>query len=322
MKKIFSLKIDNVVIGLLVFATLVSGGVLASVRVKADNTTVVDEVTVMIPVACSIAGTISQGNEHTETLMPGSYESGIGITDVAVFCNDFAGFAVYAIGFSGTNGESTNRMVGANSGQLIATGTATSGDTSQWAMKLTKVTNPGGGAPDITYNPENLTILDNYDSSSYHAVPATYDKVLNYVAASGSSATDKTLGSKFQTTYAVFASAAQVADTYVGKVKYMLVHPATMTAGTYTVSYNANRGGGTMSSEAGLPNYEPHILAANTFTAPDNYVFAGWCTVQDNSQNPQTTCAGDSYVNQGTIPASTVAAGSTLNLYAYWQASQ
>ena len=29
MKKIFSLKIDNVVIGLLVFATLASGGILA-----------------------------------------------------------------------------------------------------------------------------------------------------------------------------------------------------------------------------------------------------------------------------------------------------
>ena len=41
-EKIFSLKIDNVVIGLLVFATLASGGILASVRVKADNTTVVD----------------------------------------------------------------------------------------------------------------------------------------------------------------------------------------------------------------------------------------------------------------------------------------
>ncbi len=325
MKKAFKLKIDNIIVGLLVFATLVAGGVLVSTKVKADNVTVVDEVTIMIPASCSMSGTISQGNEHTDTLMPGGYKAGIGTTDIQVFCNDFAGFAVYAIGFSGTNGEATNRMVGTNSGQMITTGTATSGDTSQWAMKLIKVTNPGGGAPDITYNPENLTILDNYDSSSYHAVPATYDKVLSYTAASGPATTDTKLGSKFQTTYAVFASAAQAADTYEGKVKYLLMHPATMEPGTYTLVYNKNGGGNssTMGNETVL-NYETHTLKKNTFGNPSGgYTFAGWCTIQDTTQTPQTTCKGMSYADQGVLPASPDPAAKPPNgqliLYAYWR---
>lgn len=325
MKKIVKLKIDNVIVGLLVFATLVSGGILASAGVKADDTTVVDEITVMIPAACSMSGTISQGNEHTDTLMPGEYKAGIGTTDVQVFCNDFAGFAVYAVGFSGTNGEATNRMVGTNSGQMITTGTATSGDTSQWAMKLIKVTNPGGGAPDITYHPENLTILDNYDSSSYHAVPATYDKVLSYTAASGPATTDTTLGSKFQTTYAVFASATQAADTYVGKVKYLLVHPATVVPGNYTLVYDKNGGTtGTMNSET-VSNLSTHTLANNAYGAPSGYSFAGWCTIQDTSataQNPQTSCRGMSYANGATLPASpdaSATSGGTFTLFAYWK---
>lgn len=324
MKRAVGLKINNVVIWLLVFAVLVSGGVLASARVKADgespaSTAVVDEITIMIPVACSMSGTISQGNEHTDTLMAGEYKANIGTTDMRVFCNDFAGFAVYAIGFSGDVDGGTN-MIGTDTGRTIPTGIDSTGSVSNWAMKVIKVGNPVSGDP-VTYNPDNLSITNGYDV--YHTVPNAYAKVANYEATSGSgpSTTDTTLGSKFQTTYAVSASASQGADTYVGKVKYVLVHPATMVAGLYAVVYNANGGSGTMTNDTQVYNYTEHILTANAYTAPSGYEFAGWCTTQDSSQTPQTTCSGTSYVDGGTIPASTVASGGTLTLYAYWKLS-
>lgn len=317
MKKIFSLKIDNVVIGLLVFATLASGGILASVRVKADNTTVVDEITVMIPVACSMSGTVTSA--HTDTVTAVSYTEDIGVTDLKVTCNDFNGFSIYAVGFT-DNTEGTTTMRGASSNLAIPTGVYHEGDTtSSWAMKLTKVTNPGGGDPDITYNPNILSITNGY--SDYNVVPSSLTQVAEYKdSGDGSSATDQTLGAHVQTTYAAYVSGSQAADTYTGQVKYVLVHPADFATGKYSIVYNANGGAGTMASESNVPNYEPHIIPASTITPPSGYVLAGWCTVRDSSataQNPQTTCTGTSYSDA--IPASEVAANTTLNLYAYWR---
>ena len=317
MKKIFSLKIDNVVIGLLVFATLASGGILASAGVKADDTTVVDEITVMIPVACSMSGTVTSA--HTDTVTAVSYTEDIGVTDLKVTCNDFNGFSIYAVGFT-DNTEGTTTMRGASSNLAIPTGVYHEGDTtSSWAMKLTKVTNPGGGDPDITYNPNILSITNGY--SDYNVVPSSLTQVAEYKdSGDGSSATDQTLGAHVQTTYAAYVSGSQAADTYTGQVKYVLVHPADFATGKYSIVYNANGGAGTMASESNVPNYEPHIIPASTITPPSGYVLAGWCTVRDSSataQNPQTTCTGTSYSDA--IPASEVAANTTLNLYAYWR---
>ena len=315
MKNVFKSKMDNVIIGLLVFVTLISGGILASVKVKADDTTVIDEVTVMIPVACSMSGTISQGHEHTETLMPGEYKADIGTTDVQVFCNDFAGFAVYAIGFSGNTDGNTN-MIGTNTGQTIGTGT--SGSNSRWAMKLIEIDDPT-----VTYNPENLSIASGYDS--YSVVPSNYTKVVEYKNNSGSATTDRSLGANVQTTYAALASTTQVADTYVGKVKYLLMHPATIVPGNYTLIYEKNGGTtGTMNNET-VSNASTHTLTINAYGAPSGYSFAGWCTVQDTSataQNPQTNCGGMSYANGATLPASpdaSATSGGTFRLYAYWK---
>ena len=214
-------QLDKIIIGSLLATTFLIGGILASTRVKASNN-VVDEVFVTVPTLCSLSGNISTGNEHTATVLPGSYTQNIGKTNLKALCNDFDGFSIYAIGYT-NNTEGTNTMVGMNTNQTIATGTATNGNTSNWAMKLTKVTNPASGDA-ITYNPDNLTITTGY--SDYHAVPDVYTKVATYKAASGSSATDSTLGSNIETTYAAFMSSSQAADTYVGKVKYLLVHPA------------------------------------------------------------------------------------------------
>ena len=174
----------------------------------------------------------------------------------------------------------------------------------------------GGG---ITYNPGNLSILNSYDA--YHAVPDTLTKVAEYKATTGSSTTDQTLGSNIQTTYAAFISGAQAPDTYVGKVKYILIHPATLIAGNYSIAYYAAGGSGTMNTET-VKNYEPHTLATNTFTAPaGGYTFKEWCTVQDSNatpSSPQTTCDGTSYNHDATIPVGSEAVGSILNLYAVW----
>ena len=317
MKKIVKLEIDNVIVGLLVFATLVSGGILASAGVKADDTTVVDEITVMIPVACSMSGTVTSA--HTDTVTAVSYTEDIGVTDLKVTCNDFNGFSIYAVGFT-DNTEGTTTMRGASSNLAIPTGVYHEGDTtSSWAMKLTKVTNPGGGGPDITYNPNILSITNGY--SDYNVVPSSLTQVAEYKdSGDGSSATDQTLGAHVQTTYAAYVSGSQAADTYTGQVKYVLVHPADFATGKYSIVYNANGGAGTMASESNVPNYEPHIIPASTITPPSGYVLAGWCTVRDSSataQNPQTTCTGTSYSDA--IPASEVAANTTLNLYAYWR---
>ena len=319
------LDIEKTMIGFLVLATFLSGGILASVRVKA-GTEVVDEVTVVIPVACSMSSTSSSNNVYTETVTADSYTPNIGDTRIKVFCNDFAGFSVYAVGFTNDTIGNNTMATSTTPAQTINTGTATSGNTSNWAMKLTKVTNTSG-QQDITYGEDNLAITDgttNYNGV-YRTVPATYTKVATYTNNNGPATTDTALGSNIDARYAVFVSATQPAGTYEGKVKYMLVHPATMEAGTYTLAYNANGGTGTMTSETGLPNYQDHTIKANTFTAPTGYMFAGWCTVQDSNataQNPQTTCTGDSYADGATLPASpstAATAGGTLTLYAYWK---
>ena len=201
----------------LVGLTIVTGSLLSNIVPSATaESSSTATATVNVLSSCSLSATVDA--EHTATLLNGiysgndNYPNGIGSTTIKAVCNDNAGFAIYAVGFSGdTYGDNT--MIG-TSGATIPTGTATSGPNSQWAMKLAKVTDS------TAYNPANLTIANNYDA--YHAVPNDYEKVASF-----SSATDQTLGSKLTATYAAYISATQAADTYTGKVKYTLVHPAT-----------------------------------------------------------------------------------------------
>ena len=74
-------------------------------------------------------------DSHTATVNSGTYEDDIGTTTLKVICNDNEGFSIYAIGYTGET-YGTTTLVGASTGQTIATGTATSGNTSNWAMKL------------------------------------------------------------------------------------------------------------------------------------------------------------------------------------------
>ena len=261
----------------LVGVTVLSGILASNVvpNVSADSS-VVSTATVIIPTSCSMTANVD--SEHTASLINGIYSggndyypNGIGKTTLTAFCNDASGFAIYAVGFSGDEYGVTN-MIGTNTGTTIPTGTATSGANSQWAMKLTKVTDTS-----VAYNPANMTITNGYDS--YSAVPNDYDKVATF-----SSATDQTLGAKLTTTYAAYISNTQPADTYTGKVKYTLVHPATsepnkpQTTPVNKIGYFPNAEGSvedTMGDQSIASTATSAVLWASNFKRP-GYGFAGW----------------------------------------------
>ena len=224
-------------VGVLVTMVVVSGGFLASARTYAND--IIDRVEAIIPVSCTLAGELD--TEHSATLVNGTYsatagsayENGIGRTTLTAICNDNDGFAIYAIGYT-NEVDGTNTLEGQNTNAVINTGVYAVGDTdSSWAMKLIKVTDST-----VSYLPNNLTITNSFDN--YHAVPTDYAQVAAYHANTGSSATDTVLGSKLQTTYAVFASPTQVADNYYGKVKYMLVHPNSAPVPVIYLNFNSN----------------------------------------------------------------------------------
>ncbi|MBR3236744.1 hypothetical protein IKF92_03660 [Candidatus Saccharibacteria bacterium] len=209
----------------LVGLTTASGLVLMSTKVSADD--VVDNISITVPIACSMSGTIASGNEHTAEIANGTYQANIGTTSIKALCNDNAGFSIYAIGNSGdTLGEEdSTKLLGtsASGNAKIVTGTATTAgtpDVSNWAMKL--ATDSEASYP--------LTIESDTEGafSSYHTVPAEYTKVATRLA--GTDVGTSAEGATLTTTYATYISKTQAADTYTGKVKYVLVHPNDGTA--------------------------------------------------------------------------------------------
>ncbi len=148
---------------------------------------------------------------HNATVQNGATVSDIGTTNIKVICNDNSGYAIYAIGYTDdTYGKTvlTSSTLGSTH-NIITSSTVTTG-TSSWAMKLTSQTG--------TYAPTIVT-----DFASYHAVPAEYTKVA-YLTSSTDTGNNAT-GSNLTTTYRTYISQTQPAGTYVGQVKYTLVHP-------------------------------------------------------------------------------------------------
>ena len=170
-------------------------------------TGVIDEINITIPSSCSLANTV--GSAHTATIENGVYQENIGETTFKVFCNDSEGFSVYSVGYTNDEfGNNTLKPAVVDNSNAVATGTATSGSTSNWAMKLSAVSG--------TYAPTLETGFNDY-----HVIPDDYTKVASY-----SSNTDTTTGSSFKSTYSAFISQTQLADSYTGKVKYTVVHPS------------------------------------------------------------------------------------------------
>ena len=229
----------NALISLLSTLTLISGGILTSTMVSADDS-VVDEVNITVPMSCTMSGTGM--DTHNANINNGTYTPDIGTTTMHVFCNDNEGFAIYAAGYTGDEigGENSNKLVGTNasgnatieSGLAITTGTP---DISNWAMKLAITQDSGDitetnaftidSAPNVALPSQAEQSATPASFSEYHVVPNEYVKV-----AHKNSGTDMTIiagGVKLTTTYAAYISKTQPADTYSGQVIYTLVHPST-----------------------------------------------------------------------------------------------
>ncbi|MBR6505648.1 hypothetical protein IKT18_02330 [Candidatus Saccharibacteria bacterium] len=167
-------------------------------------------IAVTVASVCTITGTTESGDEHSAEMSNGNYLADVGETTISVICNDGEGFSVYAIGYSG-NEDGVSSMIGVSSGLTIPTGLVTDASASNWAMKLTAVSG--------TYTPTMLS--DNEGPfTSYHTIPSINTKV-----ATRPNGTSASSSSQFTATFAFGVSAAQAADTYVGKVKFTLVHP-------------------------------------------------------------------------------------------------
>ena len=211
-------------LGLLSMAAL-SGALLMSSSVNADNDTVIDEVNITVPTACTLSGTGT--GTHNAIINPGQYQADIGTTTLKAFCNDSAGFAIYAAGYTGnTVGDTnSNKLIGQNTNELIPTGIGTSGD-SQWAMKL--ATDSEATYPITIGSAPNTSGGADASFSSYHIVPNEYTKVA--YRTEGTDVGNNATGSTLTTTYAANIASTQAADTYSGKVIYTLVHPNTAPA--------------------------------------------------------------------------------------------
>ena len=265
-----------------------------------DTTDAVDSVSIGVPISCSIEGTGM--NSHTASVPNGTYQADIGTTTLKAYCNDDEGFAIFAAGYTGDEigGTNSTKLVGTNGN--IVTGTATSGSTSNWAMKL--ATNSGATYP-IT--------LDN-SFSSYSAVPASYTKVAH--RDSGTDIGTGATGASLTTTYAAFVSQTQPAGTYSGKVIYTLVHPSNeapiqpIACEGGKICYNPNTAtaSGEMRKQSASNNASIGLWASNFKRA--GYGFAGWNTAYDYS--------GTTYGPQQTITTPSNTSTKGLSLYAVW----
>ena len=292
--------------------TIITGMVLTSSLSHAETTSANASVTVAE--ACTMTATVNSA--HSAIINPGQYLQPIGETVLKVICNDAGGYAIYAVG-NANNEYGNNKLLANVGGSLnstydIVTGTATSGSTSNWAMKVSAVSG--------TYAP---TIQNSF--GSYHDVPTTYTKVAQL-----NSMTDATTGSSVSTTYAAYVKSDQPAGSYNGKVKYTMVHPTTETplspqttqAGKICYYPNGSNVEGTMgcqtipasggTAETVTPT-SATLLASNFSRA--GYGFAGWSKTFDYSDD--TGFLGpQEYIE---FPAGTYTGNNNgLSLYARW----
>ncbi len=269
-----TMRVNRIFIVIMLAFAILSAFVLSKTptmtSASAESTNVIASVT--IANTCTMSSTIESNKAHIATVQSGSYTADIGETLINVSCNDSNGYAVYAVGFTGeTDGATT--LLGTNTGLAIPTGTSTSTTNSNWAMRLTPIS--GTDAP---------TILSDSDGSflNYHVVPNAATKVAVLANNTESS-------SSFKTTYAVAISASQPADSYIGKVKYILVHPSTnipnssQTTNSGYIGYFPNAGNlveDTMGDQRISSSDTSAQLWVSNFKR-QGYGFAGWSDAYD-----------------------------------------
>ena len=213
-------------VSIISFGSIYTNSYINNVSATTQTKTTSTNAAIRVRSTCSMTATIDSGNEHTATMINGQYKEDVGLTTIQTFCNDPNGYAIYAIGYTGGDtgvAAGTNTVLHSNalgSTYDIVTGIATSGDISNWAMKVSSVS--GTYAPTIESDTEG-------SFSNYHTVPQSYTKVAKF-----NTSTDATIGSSLTTTYAVYVKPTQPAGTYEGQVKYVLLHPASsLEPGTY-----------------------------------------------------------------------------------------
>jgi uncharacterized protein (TIGR02145 family) len=204
---------------------LTAGFLLSSASAWAEDTSI-DEVTITVPSSCTMTGTLNTA--HTTSLLSGETANNIGTTTLKVICNDSAGYAIYAIGFTDdVYGKTVLTSSALGSSYDIATATTVTTGTSSWAMKL--ATSGSSYLPVIVGSTgDSEKESSTPDFSNYVAVPTEYTRVAyrNSTTDVGTGA----LGSSLTTTYRVYVSGTQPAGTYIGQVKYTMVHPSNAAA--------------------------------------------------------------------------------------------
>ena len=294
----FEIWLVGILIGAVVFCAI---GLMSSISYAETATA---NATVTVGKACTMTATLD--SPHSVIVNPGQYVSEIGQTTFKAICNDAGGYAIYVVGNS-NNEYGNNKLLASLGGMLnptydIATGTATSGSASNWAMKINAVS--GAYAPAI----QN-------DFGSYHEVPNAYTKVAQY-----NSNTDTSTGSSITSTYAAFVKSDQPAGSYNGKVKYTMVHPTAelplqpqpSTAGYIKYFANASTAVGTMGRQSAADGNIVQLFASNF--SRNGYGFAGWSDAFDYATNPNAHFYGP--MEDIIVPVGTTSDG--LSLYAVW----
>ena len=306
--------------------TFCLGAILSSHTVSAEggntNTDIVDQINITVPVACTMSGTGQ--NTHNAEINNGQYNSNIGTTTLKAFCNDNEGFSIYAVGY--TNNEiGKNVLTSSTLGPThdIVTGTAISGNTSNWAMKLATVSDPTPTYPIIIMGSTDDTgkQAGDPDYSTFQNVPSSYAKVAKRESSTDVGTTAE--GATLTTTYQAYISPTQAAGTYTGQVKYTMVHPHNevplqpqpSTAGCITYYANASTAQGTMGTQCNLTDGASMTLYASNFSRT-GYGFAGWTNKYDYATNTDSDLKFYGPQETITVPEGTTANG--LSLYAVW----
>ena len=312
--------------------TVLSTLILSSPLVSAtDNTSIITTTTITINESCTMSG--ANDTEHTARLVNGTYSvtnypSGIGLTTLKAFCNDSAGFAIYAIGY--TNDEYGNTTLhwskassASDTTNAINTGIYTSGTTtdSTWSMKLTSVAGTYAATIDDGVSAHNNSTED---FTNWHAVPSEYKRVAYRLSGTDAEAEGAGIGSSITVTYDSYVSTTQPAGSYVGKVKYTLVHPASEVpirpiitpSGKICYYANAATAEGTMGCQEVSFSTNVVRLFASNFSRT-GYGFAGWSDAYDYETNPNAHFYGPNETINFTAGDYTDP-NPGLSLYAIW----
>ena len=184
---------------------------VAGVFAETYGEAVVDQIQVTVNTVCNMRSDVTPqepggpNGTASKTVTPGTLIGRDGqswegsISSLIFSCNDAGGWKVTAQGVAGVGSSTAQTVLKASSdGTDIPTGTATSGNTSNWAIRVV-----GTGA------------LPEY--SGYMPIPETSTTI--------ASSADGVSGGALFPTYQVWVSPVQKADTYTGYVKYILSAP-------------------------------------------------------------------------------------------------